>query len=161
MVAILGEVVGSTAGYFIGRYGGRPLVDRLGKYILLSHRDLDRVEAWFKRRGDPFVFFGRFIPLLRSFVSVVAGLGEMAFGPFILFTVIACSIWCATLVSIGYALGASWHSVIKGFSYAGYVAAAIFVVAIVLGVVHRWRVYRREQMATAAGGRHVRTQSED
>lgn len=161
VVAILGEVVGSTAGYFIGRYGGRPLVDRLGKYILLSHRDLDRVEAWFKRRGDPFVFFGRFIPLLRSFVSVVAGLGEMAFGPFILFTVIACSIWCATLVSIGYALGASWHSVIKGFSYAGYVAAVIFVVAIVLGVVHRWRVYRREQMAIAADGRHVRTQSED
>ena len=161
VVAILGEVVGSMAGYAIGRYGGRPAVDRLGKYILLSHRDLDRVEAWFKRRGDPFVFFGRFIPLLRSFVSVVAGLGEMAFGPFIIFTVIACSIWCATLISIGYALGASWHSVIKGFSYAGYIVAALFVVAIVVAVVHRWRVYHREQAAIEAGGRHVRAPSKD
>lgn len=161
VVAIAGELVGSMAGYAIGRYGGRPLVDRLGKYILLSHRDLDRVEDWFKRRGDPFVFFGRFIPLLRSFVSVVAGLGEMALGPFVVFTVIACSMWCAALVSIGYALGASWHSVIKGFSDAGYVFAALFVVAIVVAILHRWRVYRREQMAIAEGGRHVRTPSKD
>lgn len=157
VVAILGDLVGSMAGYAIGRYGGRPLVDRLGKYVLLSHRDLDRVEAWFKRRGDPFVLFGRLVPLLRSFVSVVAGLGEMAIGPYAAFTVIGCSIWCAALVSIGYALGASWHSVIKGFSYAGYVFAAVLVVAIVAAVLHRWRVYRREQLALAARGRHVRT----
>ncbi|MGH9091592.1 MAG: DedA family protein [Acidimicrobiales bacterium] len=160
VVAILGDLVGSMVGYAIGRYGGRPLVDRLGKYVLLSHRDLDRVEAWFARRGEPFVLFGRFIPLLRSFVSVVAGLGEMAIGKYIAFTVIGSSIWCAALVSIGYALGASWHSVIKGFSYAGYVAAALFVVALVVAFFHRLRVYRAEQAAHAESGRHVRSGSE-
>ena len=74
----LGEVLGSAAGYSIGRFGGRPLVDKVGKYVLLTHKDLDRAEAWFARRGEPVVLFGRFIPLLRSFVSFAAGLGEMA-----------------------------------------------------------------------------------
>src|SRR5579859_505280 len=72
LLAVLGEVLGSGAGYAIGRFGGRALVDRVGKYVLLTHKDLDRAEAWFARRGEPVVFFGRFIPLLRSFVSFAA-----------------------------------------------------------------------------------------
>src|SRR6185437_9769776 len=155
VVAILGEVAGSTAGYLIGRFGGRPLVDKVGKYILLTHRDLDRAEAWFARRGEPFVFFGRLIPLLRSFVSLAAGLGEMAFWKFMAFTVAGCAIWCAALASIGYSLGTSWHRVIKGFSYAGYIVAALIVVAVVVVIVHRVRVVRAEK--AAAHGRHART----
>ena len=80
IVALLGELLGSYAGYSIGRFGGRALVDKVGKYVLLTHKDLDRADAWFARRGEPFVLFGRFIPLLRSFVSFAAGLGEMALG---------------------------------------------------------------------------------
>jgi membrane protein DedA with SNARE-associated domain len=157
VIAILGDLVGSFAGYAVGRYGGRPLVDRLGKFVLLTHHDLDRAEAWFARRGDPFVLIGRFIPLLRSWVSLAAGLGEMAVGKFVVFTVIGLAIYDSALCSIGYALGASWHSVIKGFSYAGYVLAALFVVAVVVVLLHRWRAYRREQLALAEGGRHVRS----
>ncbi len=92
ILATVGEVLGSGAGYGIGRYGGRPLVDRFGKYVLLTHKDLDRAEAWFARRGEPVVFFGRFIPLLRSFVSFAAGLGEMAVAKFFIYTTIACAI---------------------------------------------------------------------
>lgn len=145
VVGTLGELAGSTAGYLIGRFGGRPLVDRVGKYVLLTHRDLDRAEAWFARRGEPFVFFGRFVPLLRSFVSLAAGLGEMSFGKFAAFTVAGCAIWNGLLASIGYSLGASWHHVIKAFSYAGYVLAALVVLAIVLAFVHRLRVLRAER----------------
>src|ERR1700729_2726330 len=94
VVAILGEVLGSAAGYAIGRFGGRTLVDRVGKYVLLTHKDLDRAEAWFARRGEPVVLFGRFIPLLRSFVSFAAGLGEMAMPKFLAFTAIGRAIWC-------------------------------------------------------------------
>jgi membrane protein DedA with SNARE-associated domain len=155
-VATAGEVVGSVAGYLIGRFGGRPLVDKVGRYILLTHKDLDRAEAWFARRGEPFVLFGRFIPLLRSFVSLAAGLGEMAVGKFLAFTVLGCAIWCAALASIGYSLGTSWHHVIKAFSYAGYVVGALIVVAVVVAIVHRYRVVRAEKAATAQG-RHVRT----
>jgi membrane protein DedA with SNARE-associated domain len=145
LLGIAGEVLGSFAGYSIGRFGGRALVDKFGKYVLLTHKDLDRAEAWFARRGDPFVFFGRFIPLLRSFVSFAAGLGEMALGKFTAFTVIAVSIWCAALVSLGYSLGSSYNHVLKAFSYAGYVAAVIAVIAVALIFLHRWRAYRAER----------------
>ncbi|HEX3947863.1 MAG TPA: DedA family protein [Acidimicrobiales bacterium] len=157
VVATLGEVVGSTAGYVIGRFGGRPLVDKVGKYILLTHRDLDRAEAWFARRGEPFVLFGRFIPLLRSFVSLAAGLGEMAWAKFLVFTVIGCAVWCAALSSIGYSLGSSWHHVLKGFSYAGYVVAVLIVLAVIVVVIHRIRVVRAEKAGRASQGRHVRS----
>jgi membrane protein DedA with SNARE-associated domain len=152
ILATLGEVLGSAAGYGIGRYGGRPLVDRVGKYVLLTHKDLDRAEAWFARRGEPVVFFGRFIPLLRSFVSFAAGLGEMAIGKFFLYTVIACAIWCTALASIGYSLGKTYDQVVHAFSYAGYVLVALAVVAVVVVFWHRYRSYKAEQVQ----GRHQR-----
>jgi membrane protein DedA with SNARE-associated domain len=145
VVATVAEVLGSLAGYLIGYYGGRPLVDRVGKYVLLTHRDLDRAEAWFARRGEPVVLFGRFVPLLRSFVSFAAGLGEMALAKFLLFTVIGCAIWCTALTSLGYSLGSSYHHVLKAFSYAGYLAAVLAVIAIALVFVHRVRVVREER----------------
>jgi membrane protein DedA with SNARE-associated domain len=144
IVAIVGELLGSAAGYSIGRFGGRPLVDRVGKYVLLTHKDLDRAEAWFARRGEPFVLFGRFIPLLRSFVSFAAGLGEMALPKFALFTLIGCTIWCTALCSLGYSLGSSYSHVLKAFSYAGYVLGALAVIAVVLVVWHRVRAVRQE-----------------
>jgi membrane protein DedA with SNARE-associated domain len=145
VVAILAEVLGSLAGYLIGYFGGRALVDRAGKYVLLTHRDLDRAETWLARRGDPFVLFGRFIPLLRSFVSFAAGLGEMAFAKFLLFTVIGCAVWCTALTSLGYSLGSTYNHVLKAFSYAGYIAAALFVLAVLAFFVHRFRVLRAER----------------
>ncbi len=145
IVAILAEVLGSAAGYSIGRYGGRTLVDRVGKYVLLTHKDLDRAEAWFARRGEPVVLFGRFVPLLRSFVSFAAGLGEMALTKFFVFTVIGCAVWCTALCSLGYSLGSSYNHVQKAFSDAGYVLAAVAVVAVIVVFLHRWREYRSQQ----------------
>ena len=145
VVATLAEVSGSLAGYLIGYFGGRPLVDRVGKYVLLTHKDLDRAEAWFARRGEPVVFFGRFIPLLRSFVSFAAGLGEMAIAKFLVFTIVGCAMWCAALTSVGYELGSSYRHVLKDFSDAGYVLGALFVVAVVILFVHRIRVVRAER----------------
>jgi len=145
VVATLAEVLGSLAGYLIGYFGGRPLVDKVGKYVLLTHRDLDRAEAWFDRRGEPVVLFGRFIPLLRSFVSFAAGLGEMAIAKFIVFTVIGCAIWCTALVTLGYSLGSTYHHVLKAFSYAGYVAAVLVVIAVAVLFFHRFRQLREER----------------
>ncbi len=145
VLATLGELLGSLAGYLIGFYGGRALVDRFGKYVLLTHKDLDRADAWFARHGEPLVLFGRFIPLLRSFVSFAAGLGEMAIGKFVAFTIIGCALWCTALASLGFALGSSYNHVLKGFSDAGYVLAALAVVAVVLLFLHRFRVVREER----------------
>ncbi len=156
VVAVVAEVAGSLTGYAIGRFGGRPLVDKVGKYILLTHKDLDRAEAWFDRRGEPFVFFGRFIPLLRSWVSLAAGLGEMAITKFTIFTAAACALWCTALTMIGYSLGSTYEHVLKGFKDAGYVLAAAFVVVVVVGIVHRVRVVRRERGEGPKHARHAR-----
>ena len=145
VVVTMAEVLGSLVGYTVGVYGGRPLVDRVGKYVLLTHRDLDRAEAWFARRGDPVVLFGRFIPLLRSFVSFAAGLGEMALTKFIVFTTIGCAIWCTALSTLGYALGSSYSRVLKAFSYDGSIAAALAVAAIAALFWHRLRAVRVER----------------
>jgi membrane protein DedA with SNARE-associated domain len=154
ILAIVAEVLGSAAGYAIGYFGGRQLVDRVGKYVLLTHKDLDRAEQWFGRRGEAVAFFGRFIPLLRSFVSFAAGLGEMAVAKFALYTVVAVAIWCTALSSAGYALGASYQHVLKGFNDAGYVAAVLFVVAIIALLAHRLRQVRAEKSDATA--RHAR-----
>ena len=154
-VATLAEVLGSLVGYLIGYFGGRPLVDRAGKYVLLTHKDLDRAEAWFARRGEPVVLFGRFIPLLRSFVSLAAGLAEMARAKFLLFTVIGCAVWCTALTSVGYGLGSSYHRVLKAFSYAGYVAAVLVVIAVVVLFIHRLRVVRSERAGTVSESAQV------
>jgi membrane protein DedA with SNARE-associated domain len=146
LVATLAEVLGSLAGYLIGYFGGRPLVDRLGRYVLLTHKDLDRAESWFARRGEPFVLFGRFIPLLRSFVSFAAGLGEMAIGKFLVFTIVGCAVWCTALTSLGYSLGSGYSHVLKGFSYAGYLAAVLVVIAVIVLLAHRLRVVREERL---------------
>jgi membrane protein DedA with SNARE-associated domain len=145
VAATAAELIGSYAGYLLGRLGGRPLVDRLGKYVLLSHRDLDRAQAWFARRGDAAVLFGRFIPLLRSFISIAAGLGEMALAKFTVFTLAGCAIWCTALVLLGDSLGSSYNHVLGDFKDAGYVAGAVFVVAVVVLIVHRFRQVRAAQ----------------
>jgi membrane protein DedA with SNARE-associated domain len=145
LVAIAGEMLGASAGYGIGMYGGRPLVDKVGKYVLLTHKDLDRADAWFAKRGEPFALLGRFVPLLRSWVSLACGLGEMAIGKFLLFSFIGIAIWSTALVSLGYSLGASYNHVLHAFSAAGYVIGALFVVAVLIAIAHRWRVYRRHR----------------
>jgi membrane protein DedA with SNARE-associated domain len=145
LLAILGEVLGSTAGYLIGDKGGRVAVDKWGKYLLLAHKDLDRAEAWFDRHGEPLVLFGRFIPLLRSFVSFAAGLAEMAFAKFLLFTVIGCAVWCTALSLLGYSLGGTYDHVQKSFSDATYVIAVLAIVAVALLIWHRVRTVRKER----------------
>lgn len=145
VVAVLGELAGSVAGYALGRFGGRPVVDRIGRFVLVTHRDLDRAEEWLDRRGESFVFFGRLIPLLRSFVSLAGGLGDMAFAKFLTFSALGSAIYCAALAGVGYSLGASWHKVIKDVSDVGYVVAALFVLVVTVALAHRLRVVRVER----------------
>lgn len=151
VLATLGELLGSFAGYGIGRVGGRPLVERLGRYVLLTNADLDRTERVFARHGEPVVFFGRFIPLLRSFVGLAAGIAEMTVAKFAVFTALAAAIWCTGFALLGDALGASWDNVLHNVSDAGYVVAALVVVAVVVLFVGRIRTVRAERVVDALG----------
>ena len=144
VVGIVGSVIGSLIAYLVGRTGGRRFVDRYGKYVLLTHADLDRVESWFTHRGELVVLIGRVVPVVRTFVSLPAGMAQMRPVRFIVLTAIGCTVWVSTLSVIGYELAGRWQSATHGFSQAGYVVAAIAVVVIAAFVWHRLRAVRRE-----------------
>jgi membrane protein DedA with SNARE-associated domain len=152
VIGALGSVVGSFIAYFVGRTGGRTFVDRFGKYLLLTHKDLDRAEAWFARRGDSAVMIGRVVPVVRTFISFPAGVAEMPLVPFGVFTAIGVTVWVGVLSGIGYALGGSYHSMVKAFGDASYVVAGLAVVAVVLVIVHRFRLVRAEQAERTGRG---------
>ena len=139
VVGIAGSACGSLLAYVVGRTGGRTLVDRYGKYVLLSHSDLDTAEAWFSRRGEWMVLYGRVLPFIRTFISLPAGMARMNVAKFTILTAIGVSLWVTLLTVIGYALGDSWNKMIKAFGFAGYVIAAVFLVLVAVFMVRRYK----------------------
>jgi membrane protein DedA with SNARE-associated domain len=125
----LGYLAGSLAGWAIGDVGGRPLIERHGRWLHLGPQRFQRAEHWFSRYGAAFVFFGRLVPLVRSFVSIPAGVLEFPLGRYLVLSGLASFVWCAAFGLAGHALGSNWESVHHAFRYADYVA-----VAAVLGI---------------------------
>lgn len=146
-VGVAGEVVGAYIAWVIGRTGGRAFVDRYGRYVLLSHGDLDRAEAWYQRHGPWGVFGSRLVPVIRNFVALPAGVAEVPLVRFGLMTAAGSLIWDGAMALIGYNLASQWKSVMHGFSDAGYVVAAVAVIAIVGLIVHRYRSYHKDTTA--------------
>jgi membrane protein DedA with SNARE-associated domain len=142
LVGVLGEVVGAYIAWFIGRTGGRTIVDRYGKYLLLTHHDLDRAENWYRRHGNWGVFGARLVPVIRNFAALPAGVAEVPLLRFGLLTAAGSAIWITAMTLIGYELGSSYHKVMKGFSDAGYLLGALAAIAIVVFLVHRYRSYK-------------------
>ena len=127
LAGTLGYLVGSLAGWAIGRVGGRPFIDRHGRWLHLGPQRFRRAERWFARYGSAFVLLGRLTPLVRSFVSIPAGALEFSFIPYVVLTGLASLIWCAAFGIAGHALGSNWDSVHAAFRYADYAAAALLV----------------------------------
>lgn len=142
LIGAAGEVVGAYIAWVLGRTFGRGIVDRWGKYLLLTHRDLDRAEAWYERHPRWGVFGSRLFPLIRNFVAVPAGIAEVPLLRFGLLTAAGSLIWDGAMAAIGYGLGSQWQSVVHGFSDAGYVLAVLAVAAIAFVFWHRFRRYR-------------------
>ena len=138
IAGVAGNLVGSWIAYAVGFYGGRPFVDRWGKYVLLRPHHLDTAEHWFDHYGAPVVFFGRMIPIVRTFISLPAGFGKMKFWKFTLFTALGCIPWVAMLGYLGYKLGANWDKIQPYLHYADYLVVLAFIVLVVYAVM-RWR----------------------
>lgn len=151
VIATLGELVGSMVAWGIGRSGGRALVEKYGKYVLLTKHDLDRAEAWVNRRGEWGILIGRVTPLVRIFISLPAGIAEMRPVRFAIFTTAGSLVWISTLAAIGYSLAGSWQSIAKDFESAGYVLGGLVILGIAGVVWHRLRTLRSERAAEAAG----------
>jgi membrane protein DedA with SNARE-associated domain len=146
MAGVVGNTVGSVLGWAIGLYGGRPLVERHGRWLHLDEHKLERAERWFDRFGDAAVFLGRVTPVVRSFVSVPAGVFRMDLLRFTVLTFLGCIPWCFGLAAVGYGFGASYESFQKYWHYVDYAIAALIVAGIIYLVVR----HRRTRLARRA-----------
>jgi membrane protein DedA with SNARE-associated domain len=138
LAGALGYFVGSLIGWAIGRYGGRELLERHGRWLHVTPDSLDRADKWFEKWDRPGVLIGAMTPLIRSFVAIPAGVFEMPFVPFAVLIAIGGTIWAFAFTGIGYALGASYDTFNHDFRFVEY---AIVACVVVLGVylVYRWR----------------------
>ena len=105
----IGNVLGSLAAYYVGAWGGRPLVARYGRYVLISHHDLDIADRWFARWGNWAVFFSRLLPVVRTFISLPAGISRMPIGRFIAYSFAGSFLWSLGLAWAGFVLGENWE----------------------------------------------------
>ncbi len=104
----IGNLIGSIIAYFVGFYGGRPLIEKYGRYILISGHDLDQAEKWFKKYGSTSVFFSRMLPVVRTFISLPAGVARMPFWKFSFYTFLGSLPWAILLTYAGLIMGESW-----------------------------------------------------
>jgi len=148
LAGTLGYLVGSIGGWAIGRYGGRPLLERHGRWLHLGEDKLERAERWFDRWDDLAVLIGRVTPVIRSFISIPAGIFRMPFWRYIVFTLIGSAVWAFALAGAGYGLGNSYERFHRDFRFVDY-AVAVAILALVAYLIVR----RRRSSRLSSGAR--------
>jgi membrane protein DedA with SNARE-associated domain len=138
LAGTLGYLVGAIAGWAIGFYGGRPLLEHHGRWFHLSPQKLDRAERWFDRWDDLAVLIGRVTPVIRSFISIPAGIFRMPFWRFIVLTLIGSAIWAFAFAGVGYGVGSNYERFQHGFRFVDYAILAA-IVALAAYLIVRWR----------------------
>ncbi|CUB25664.1 Inner membrane protein YabI [Bacillus subtilis] len=147
--AIIAGVIGGTIAqifiYWIGRYGGRPFLDKYGKYLLIKKHHIDMSENWFQKYGTGVVFSARFIPVVRHAISIPAGIAKMPFLKFVVLTVLAIIPWSILFVYLGIQLGSQWDDVenIAGTYTTPIMILAIVVIALYFVIKKRTAIFKR------------------
>ncbi len=144
LLAVGAELFGQTVAYAIGRFGGRPFLDRYGKYVRFHHRELERVERFFERYGKFSIFICRFIPVVRGVVGIPAGIAEMPLAPFYLWTFCGSTIFCAGLILLGSALGAHAHEAVDTIRRYALVILLVGIAALIAFLFIQTRRGKRE-----------------
>jgi membrane protein DedA with SNARE-associated domain len=140
LVALAGTtgcIFGSALAYWAGMKGGRQFVCKYGKYVFLNEGHLDTTERWFKKYGTSMIFLTRVLPIVRTFISLPAGMARMDFKKFIVLTAIGSAIWCFSLSYIGYALGPEWQTIQLWFDQAD-ILILVFLVVLLVWWLFRW-----------------------
>jgi membrane protein DedA with SNARE-associated domain len=138
----LGCVLGSIPAYYLGLFGGRPLIEKYGKWVLLSHHDLDLADRLFQRHGEPVVFFARLLPVVRTFIAFPAGVSKMNMRRFVIYTFVGSFPWCLGLAYLGMKLGQNWERLGKYFHRFDAAIGALILAGIVLYVYRHLRQRR-------------------
>jgi membrane protein DedA with SNARE-associated domain len=137
LAGALGYLAGSIAGWGLGAYGGHALVERHGRWLHITPDNLERAERWFARFGGLAVFLGRLTPLVRSFISIPAGVLGSPLGRYTLLTLAGSLIWCAALAGVGWGVGTGYERFHHSFRYADYAVVLVIALAVAAAVVHR------------------------
>ena len=148
----IGCLIGSLFSYWLGAIGGRPLIERYGKYILMSHHDLDLTDRWFKKWGSITVFIGRLLPVVRTFISFPVGIARVNLWTFSLYTFVGSLIWSYFLGFIGFKLGENWDS-LKSYFHKFDFAILVLIIAGIIWWVWRHIKNSKKQPASSPGGR--------
>jgi membrane protein DedA with SNARE-associated domain len=135
MAGVLGYTLGSVLGWTIGKVGGRPFLERHGRWVHVTPERLHRAEAWFDRYGDAAVLLSRMVPVVRSFISIPAGAIGMPLGRFTVLSFLGTIPWCFGLAGVGLALGSGWERFHEDWRYADYLVVALLVLAALAIVV--------------------------
>lgn len=152
LAGTLGYLLGSLAGWAIGRYGGRPLLERRGRWLHLGEDKLQRAERWFDRWDDLAVLIGRITPVVRSFISIPAGVFRMRLGRYTVLTLIGSAVWAFALAGVGYGVGASYERFDRQFRFVDYAVAAAVVALLAYLIVRRRRSSRLSSRAPDSTG---------
>jgi membrane protein DedA with SNARE-associated domain len=150
LAGTLGYLAGAIVGWWVGLVGGRPLLERRGRWLHVTPERLDRAERWFGRWGNLGVLVGRLTPVVRSFVSIPAGVFEMRFWPYTLLTLVGSAIWAFGIAGAGYGLGSSYERFHHDFRYVEYaVVAGVLLLAayLILRIGKAAKVNRRDDPA--------------
>ena len=134
--ATVGNLVGSVISYEIGAWGGRPFLQRYGKFFLIQEHDLNLADRLFQRFGSPIIFVGRLLPIVRTFISLPAGIAHMPRKTFFLYTLLGSIPWNAALAYIGFKAGENWHM------FEGYFRAFDWLIGGIIVIVGGWWIWR-------------------
>lgn len=140
VAGVLGNLVGSWIAYAVGRSTGRTLLDRYGKYVLIKSHDIDRAETWWARHGDAATFFSRLLPVIRTFISLPAGMARMPFGKFTIYTFLGVVPWTYGLTWLGVIVEDNWEKVLPYFDL-----PSLVIGIALLSTAGIWYVQRRKQ----------------
>lgn len=140
----IGCVVGSVLAYWVGIYGGRKFIEKYGKYILISHHDLEIADRFFNKHGSGAIFFSRLLPVVRTFISLPAGIAKMNFTKFVIYTFLGSFPWCYGLAYIGKKLGDHWNTLGVYFHKFDAVIGIIFVILAVWYIRRHLRLLKRQ-----------------
>jgi membrane protein DedA with SNARE-associated domain len=144
IAGVAGNVAGSYVAWAVGRYGGQTALRRWGRRLRVRDHELERASQWFDRYGPRAVLIGRLLPVVRTFISLPAGIAGMDPVRFGIYTTLGCIPWTAALAYAGYVVGANWHSIVDAFRGPTYVIAALVVIALAIAVWRYLRVRRAE-----------------
>lgn len=138
LAGTIGYTVGALVGWGIGAYGGRPLLEERGRWFHLDRTKLERADRWFERWGDWTVFLGRLTPVVRSFISIPAGIVRMPIVRYTVLTFLGSAVWCFAIAGAGWALGSSYEHFNHAFGYVEYAVLAA-VILLIAWLILRWR----------------------